>query len=229
MIVKCWQGTTCQTFHYQLAYCYSYFCTLSLVNIQDFVKCHHCLCRFHSSVCCLSLKKCLFLSFNCFVPVFPCRSAPDPALLIYSLIPASCMSLIQRPRGYTGGGSVTVSPGVLNPWAWIFANLCSSVSVACVEREWGLPPLPTAGPGLHLLLWEEDSAGGAGEGLHVLQACKETKEWRSWESQFSFYHTALTAAQWPLLAVSGSITNLIRSVLSGMDKTCRTPPEILSF
>ena len=50
------------------------------------------------------------------------------------------------------------------------------MSAARVERERGLPSLPTAGPGLHLLLREEDSAGGAGEGLHVLQACKETKE-----------------------------------------------------
>ncbi len=74
------------------------------------------------------------------------------------------------------------------------------MSVACVEREWGLPPLPTAGPGLHLLLWEEDSAGGAGEGLHVLQACKETKGWRSWESQLSFLshwinHSTVTSAR----------------------------------
>lgn len=54
--------------------------------------------------------------------------------------------------------------------------ICVSISVcaACLERERGLPSLPPTGAGLHLLLWEEDFAGGAGEGLHVLQACKET-------------------------------------------------------
>lgn len=59
----------------------------------------------------------------------------------------------------------------------VFVLLCYSIKkefvsvclcAACVERERGLPSLPTVGPGLHLLLWEEDSAGGAREGLHVL-------------------------------------------------------------
>lgn len=44
---------------------------------------------------------------------------------------------------------------------------------ARVERERRLPSVPPAGPGLHLLLRKEDPAGGAGEGLHVLQACEE--------------------------------------------------------
>lgn len=51
-----------------------------------------------------------------------------------------------------------------------------SVCAACVEWERGLPSLPPAGPGLHLILREEDSAGGAGESLHILQACKEQKQ-----------------------------------------------------
>lgn len=50
---------------------------------------------------------------------------------------------------------------------------CYFVSAARVEWERGLPAFPPAGSGLHLVLWEEDAAGGAGEGLHVLQACKE--------------------------------------------------------
>lgn len=50
-----------------------------------------------------------------------------------------------------------------------------SVPAARVERERGLPSLPAAGPGLHLLVREEDPAGGAGEGLHILQARKQKK------------------------------------------------------
>lgn len=54
----------------------------------------------------------------------------------------------------------------------ITALLFVVVCTACVERERGLSPLPTVGPGLHLFLWEKDSSGGAGEGLHILQTCE---------------------------------------------------------
>lgn len=186
-------------------------------------------------VCCMSLKICLSIWFNCFVLVFCVLHCPWPSFA-YLLINSCKLSVLIRPTwGYTGGGSVDSLPHLVclagGQLACVFANCCSCVSSACMEREWRLPSLPTTGPGLHLLLWEEDSAGGAGEGLHVLQACKETKEGApsSWESQFSYLHTASTTAQWRLLAVSGSMTTLIHSVLSGMDKTYRTPPRILTF
>lgn len=53
-----------------------------------------------------------------------------------------------------------------------------TVFAARVERERRLPSIPPAGPGLHLLLWKEDPAGGAGEGLHVLQACEEANTFK---------------------------------------------------
>lgn len=57
-------------------------------------------------------------------------------------------------------------------YTWIF-SLYTSVFAACVEREWRLPSIPPAGPGLHLLLWEEDPTRGPGEGLHILPACED--------------------------------------------------------
>lgn len=78
--------------------------------------------------------------------------------------------------------------------------MSQSVFAARVEREWRLPSLPTAGPGLHLLLREEDPAGGAGEGLHVLQACEDIKE-------FCFWRATINTPERPLLSVS--FTNLM--------------------
>lgn len=145
-------------------------------------------------VCCMSLKICLSIWFNCFVLVFCVLHCPWPSFA-YLLINSCKLSvLIRSTWGYTGGGSVDSLPHLVclagGQLACVFANRCFCVSLACMEREWRLPSLPTTGPGLHLLLWEEDSVGGAGEGLHVLQACKETKEGApsSWESVFLFTH-----------------------------------------
>lgn len=95
----------------------------------------------------------------------------------------------------------------------IIINL--SVSVARVEWEWGLPPLPTVGPGLHLLLREEDPAGGAWEGLHVLQACKD--QMSDPLVRLSFLSERTQRGDLCFLA---SVPKLIHSVLSAVDKTC---------
>ena len=88
---------------------------------------------------------------------------------------------------------------------------CFCVFLARVERERGLPSLPAAGPGLHLLLREEDSTGGAGEGLHVLQACKEpNKRWHI-IIIIVIIIAPSSPAEWPLLALSFTILILIRS------------------